>query len=165
MLLASSEIRRQFPVITGLLAAMIILPLFSCSKTAETAEKDRFPLITNAEEIGLASQKAGHRMLVLDMAAEWCMPCKLLEPTLHEISKEFKGKAVFYRVDVDKSREFAASFGAQGIPFVLFFKNGKTVYSLTGLNPKENYTKVLGMCSDTTNTDECAALLKEKMQN
>lgn len=155
----------RLTTIAGLLTAALSLPMFFCSKTAETADKDRFPLIVNAEDLDKATHKAGTRMLVLDLSAEWCMPCRLLEPLLHELSKEFKEKAVFYRVDVDKSRELAGSFGVRGIPFVLFFKDGKLVYSLTGLNPKENYAKVLSTCSDTVTAEGCADQLKEKMQN
>lgn len=149
----------------GLLATAWSLPLFFCSKTAETAAKNRFPLITDEKELDTASQKAGAKMVVLDLSADWCMPCKLLEPTLHELSKEFKAKAVFYRVDVDKSYQLAGTFGVRGIPYVVFLKGGKTVYSLTGLNPKENYAKVLGCCSDSSTAEQCADQITKKMQN
>jgi thioredoxin 1 len=154
----------RLTIIAGLIITLSLL-ISSCSKTTETAAKDRFPLIADAAELDKASHKAGTRMLVLDLSADWCMPCKLLEPTLHELSKEFKEKAVFYRVDVDNSRELAASFGIRGVPFVIFFKDGKVVYSLAGLNPKENYAKVLGICSDTATAEGCADRLKEKMEN
>lgn len=152
-------------MITGILTVSLSLFMVFCSKSTETADKNRLPLIANAGELDTALHKAGARMLVLDLSAVWCMPCRLLEPTLQELSKEYKEKAVFYRVDVDKSSELAGSFGVRGIPYVLFFKGGKVVHSLTGLNPKENYAKVLGICSDTTTAEGCVELLKEKMQN
>jgi thioredoxin 1 len=145
------------------MTVFLSLLLFSCSPKKETADKDRFPLIANAEELDAASSKAGARMLVLDLYADWCMPCKLLEPTLHELAGEFKEKAVFYRVDVDQSQDLARSFGVRGIPFVLFLKEAKVVYSLTGLNPKETYAKVLGICDDSTSAEDCAGQIKEKM--
>lgn len=164
----SLSVRRyRLSILACLLTAGLSPLFFSCSKKAEppVTEIVRFPLIANSDELTAASHKAGTKMLVLDLSADWCMPCKLLEPVLHELSKEFKEKAVFYRVDVDKSRELAASFGVRGIPYVLFLKDGKVVYSLTGLNPKENYATVLTICPDSSTTDQCAGLLKEKMQN
>lgn len=157
----------RLSILTRLLTIALSLLVFSCSKKTEppAIEIDRFPLIASSDELTAASQKAGAKMLVLDLSADWCMPCKLLEPVLHELSKDFKEKAVFYRVDVDKSRDLAASFGVRGIPYVLFLKDGKVVYSLTGLNPKENYAKILSICPDSSTTDQCAGLLKEKMQN
>jgi thioredoxin 1 len=155
----------RLTTVSGFLTLTLFLIFSSCSKPKDTSEKDRFPLIANASELDVASKKAGTKMLVLDLSADWCMPCKMLEPTLHELSTEFKGKAVFYRVDVDKSSELASSFGVRGIPYVLFFKKGKVVYTLTGLNPKENYAKVLGVCNDTLTADQCADQIKEKMEN
>jgi thioredoxin 1 len=156
----------RLSILTRLLTITLLLFIFSCSKKTETAAaNDRFPLITNTDDLTAASHKAGSKMLVLDLSADWCMPCRLLEPVLHELAEEFKEKTVFYRVDVDKSRDLAASFGVQGIPYVLFLKDNKVIYSLTGLNPKENYMKVLSSCPNASSADRCADLIKEKMQN
>lgn len=162
----SSPARTCAPILlAGLLTLMFALLPVSCSRKTETADKDRFPLIADAEELGVASSKAGTKMLVLDLSADWCMPCKRLEPTLHELADEFKDKAVFYRVDVDQSQDLAYSFGVRGIPYVLFLKKGKVVFSLTGLNPKETYAKALDICDDTTGAENCAGQLKEQMYN
>lgn len=150
-------------ILAGMLTAFLSLLLVSCSPKTGTADKDRFPLIANTGELDAASSRAGAKLLVLDLSADWCMPCRLLEPTLHELSSEFREKAVFYRVDVDNSQELARSFGVRGIPYVLFLKQGKVVYSLTGLNPKETYAKVLGICGGPATAEECSGQLKERM--
>ncbi len=102
-------------------------------------------------------------MMVLDLYADWCGPCRILAPTLHELAAEFKGKADFYRINVDKSPDLARSFGVRGIPYVIFMMEKKPVYALTGLNPKENYQKVLTICGGAASADECVNLLNEKM--
>jgi thiol-disulfide isomerase/thioredoxin len=59
------------------------------------------------------------RLLVFDLYADWCMPCKILAPLYDTLAKDHKEKANFYRVDVQKHQDIAAAFKVQGIPLVL----------------------------------------------
>jgi thioredoxin 1 len=86
--------------------------------------------------------KQENKLLIFDMYADWCRPCKLLDPILTEISNENQ-KVQFYRINIDKQREIAAAFGIRNIPLVLFFKNGKFIDGLLGLHSKETYVKAI----------------------
>lgn len=141
-----------------------LLFLFSCGKSSDQKVFEKLPPVATQHELDSVSALAGSKMIVLDLYADWCMPCRLLAPTLHELSQKYKGKAAFYRINIDQCFELAQSFGVRGIPYVVFMKAGKPVYSLTGLNPKENYEKILTLCAGAATPDACVAILNEKMQ-
>ncbi len=88
-------------------------------------------------------QKAGPRLLVFDFYADWCQPCRLLSPILEKLADKYKDRVSFYKVDVDRNKELANGAGMQGIPYVLFVKDGAMVHSLTGLHPKDTYARTI----------------------
>ena len=74
---------------------------------------------------------------VVDFWATWCGPCKMLGPTIEELADELEGKVVVGKVDVDENRDLAGEFGVMSIPTVIFFKDGKEVTRLVGVQSKE----------------------------
>jgi len=62
----------------------------------------------------------GDRPVIIDFYATWCRPCKMTAPVVEELAKDYQGKIDFYKVDVDKEQELAATFGIQSIPTFLF---------------------------------------------
>ena len=153
---------RRFLIVSG--AVLSILPLLlSCGKPKVEDEGKELPLIATSDELTAASDSAGDRMVVLDLYADWCMPCKLVAPVLYDLANENKNSVFFYRVNVDKSPDIAQSFGVRGIPYVIFMKHKKAVYALTGVKPKEQYQKVLDICKGTGSPDECVSQLNERM--
>ena len=62
----------------------------------------------------------GNRPAVVDFYATWCGPCRMMAPVVEQLAKEYQGKIDFYKVDVDKEQELAASFGIESIPTFLF---------------------------------------------
>ncbi|MFN5842729.1 MAG: thioredoxin, partial [Bacteroidota bacterium] len=64
---------------------------------------------------------------MVDFWAEWCGPCRMIGPSVEELSKEYEGKAVIGKLNVDDNPNIASSFGIRSIPTILFFKNGKVV--------------------------------------
>lgn len=57
---------------------------------------------------------------IIDFYADWCRPCKVTSPILDELAKEYAGKIIIYKVNVDKEQELASVFGVQSIPTFLF---------------------------------------------
>ena len=62
----------------------------------------------------------GSQPAIIDFYADWCGPCKMVAPVLEELSKEYEGKLVIYKVDTEKEMELSAVFGIQSIPTFLF---------------------------------------------
>ena len=91
----------------------------------------------NFDELVLKSSKP----VMVDFWAEWCGPCRMLGPIIEEVSKDYEGKAVVGKLDVDSKQEFAAKFGVRNIPTVLVFKDGELVNRQVGVSPKNVYTE------------------------
>ena len=73
--------------------------------------------------------------VVVDFYADWCGPCKIIEPIMNQLSKEYEGKAKFVRIDTDANQELAMQFGIMSIPTVMFFSKGKVEDIVVGAVP------------------------------
>ena len=81
--------------------------------------------------------------VLVDFWAEWCGPCRMVGPIIDELSKDYEGKAVIGKIDVDANQEFAAKYGVRNIPTVLVFQNGEVVGRQVGVAPKNTYAEAL----------------------
>ena len=88
----------------------------------------------NFDELVMKSDKP----VLLDFWAEWCGPCRMVGPIVEELAKEYEGKAVIGKVNVDTNPNISMNFGIRNIPTLLYFKNGQVVDKHVGAVPKAN---------------------------
>ena len=82
--------------------------------------------------------------VLLDFYADWCGPCKMLSPILHELAEEKSGALKVGKVNVDEQPELASQFGVMSIPTLLVFRDGKLVNQAVGARPKAGVLELLG---------------------
>ena len=74
--------------------------------------------------------------VVVDFWAEWCGPCKMIAPSLEEISTEMEGKVKVVKLNIDENPELAAQYGVRSIPTLTMFKAGEVADMKVGALPK-----------------------------
>jgi thioredoxin len=80
---------------------------------------------------------ANHPLTVVDFWATWCGPCRLVEPIVEALAKEYAGKVAFGKLDVDENQNTAMRFNTMSIPTMLVLKNGKEIDRIIGAYPRE----------------------------
>jgi len=74
---------------------------------------------------------------LVDFWAEWCGPCKMIEPVVETLAEEYDGRLRVARMDVDSNRQTPGRYGIRGIPTLILFKNGMEVTRIVGYRPKD----------------------------
>ena len=90
-----------------------------------------------------SSLKNGDMPLVVDFWATWCGPCRMMAPIIEELAKEYEGKAIIGKCDVEENEELATEYGIRNIPTILFFKQGEVVEKVVGFQQKPNIQEVI----------------------
>jgi len=85
----------------------------------------------------------GELPCIVDFYADWCGPCKMVEPILQELAQEYQGKLNIYRVDTQAQQELAAAFGIQSIPSILFVPLNDKPQMAVGALPKKTLEKAI----------------------
>jgi thioredoxin 1 len=82
-------------------------------------------------------------LAVVDLSAEWCGPCRMVSPIIHELAAEYEGRIIAGELNVDENPDVTARFRVRNIPTVLFFKNGDVVEKQVGAVPKASYKAII----------------------
>ncbi len=81
--------------------------------------------------------------VLVDFWADWCMPCKIVDPVIHELAGEYAGKLKVGKLNVDENQEASQAYHVMSIPTIMFFKNGQPIKSVVGAQSKENFKKAI----------------------
>jgi thioredoxin 1 len=81
--------------------------------------------------------------VLVDFWAEWCMPCRMLAPTIEKIATDYAGKVKVGKVDTDANREISIKYGISAIPTVILFKNGQVAQKFVGLRQERDFKAAL----------------------
>lgn len=86
--------------------------------------------------------------VLVDFWAEWCMPCRMIAPTIDKLANQFAGKVKVGKVDTDSNHEVSLKYGIRAIPTIMLFHNGQIVRKFEGVTPEQEFvdelTKVAG---------------------
>lgn len=89
-------------------------------------------LDSNFKEVVLDS----HLPVLVDFWATWCGPCRMVAPYVEQLAKEYEGKAVVVKCNVDEAQQIPMQYGIRNIPTLLFFKNGEIVDKMVGASTR-----------------------------
>jgi len=81
--------------------------------------------------------------ILVDFWAEWCGPCKAMNPLLEEIAEEYAGRLTIAKVNADENKQLLATNNVRGIPAMILFKGGTEVARLVGATSKTRFVAFL----------------------
>ena len=81
--------------------------------------------------------------VLVDFWAPWCGPCRMLTPTIEELSKEYADKVKVGKLNTDDNQKTAAGFAVTSIPTCILFKDGEIVDKVVGAPPKSHFDAML----------------------
>jgi thioredoxin 1 len=102
------------------------------SEKIQTLTDDNFEQVVNAGQV-----------VLVDFWAEWCGPCRRLAPIVDELAKDYDGRLVVTKMNVDENPNVPSRFAIRGIPTLLLFKGGQVVEQLVGLSDKSVYQRAI----------------------
>ena len=76
--------------------------------------------------------------VLVDFYADWCGPCKAMNPLIQEVAKEMKGKARVIKVNIDQAQSAANYFNVNAVPTFMIFRNGNAIWRHSGMIDKQS---------------------------
>ena len=137
------------------LTLLLLFSFVACTRAqADTATEDAGEVIVlnkadfltkvfNYEKNPTKWTYEGDKPCIIDFYADWCGPCRRVAPVLKELAKRYKNDIVIYKINIDKERELAGTFGVTSIPTILFVPmKGEPQVSMGAL-PEESLVKMI----------------------
>lgn len=81
--------------------------------------------------------------VLVDFWAEWCMPCRMLAPTIDQLAEEFAGRVRVGKLDTDANREVSLKYGINAIPTIIVFNRGEVARKFVGLQSRDDLAAAL----------------------
>lgn len=81
--------------------------------------------------------------VLVDFYATWCGPCQMLSPVLKEVKDNLGERLTIIKIDVDKNQALASQLQVRGVPTMMLFQNGKTLWRQSGVLSKEEITRIV----------------------
>ncbi|WP_264520889.1 thioredoxin [Flavobacterium sp. N1994] len=81
--------------------------------------------------------------VLLDFFATWCGPCQMLAPVLKNVKDSLGDRITIIKIDVDKNQELASKYQIRGVPTMMLFQNGKSLWRQSGVLTKEQLTEII----------------------
>ena len=122
-----------------LLSTMLLLGFFAIPKSnAQTADSKIVMLNEANFDKGI---KSG--LVLVDFYADWCRPCKMMQPVLEEVANEYQKKIVISKVNTDQNKTLSQKYQISGIPAMIVFKDGKEIARIIGYHDKASLVQKL----------------------
>ena len=95
------------------------------------------PWLVDASDAGFASAIVTDQLVLVDLWAPWCGPCRMVAPILERLAASYAGRVKVVKVNVDDNRRTATRFDASSIPTLVMLRNGKNVARFVGAQPEQ----------------------------
>ena len=112
-------------------------------KATITLTKEDFKKKVMDYEVNKEWKYEGDLPCIVDFYADWCGPCKMLSPVLKDLQKEYDGKIQVYKIDTEKERELAATFGIRSLPTIVFVPLEGDPQAAMGFRPKADMENMI----------------------
>jgi thioredoxin 1 len=116
-------------------------------KAIQKEEKQYFDKPITVTDATFKETVENNAAVVVDCWAPWCGPCRMIGPIVEELAKDYRGKILFGKLNVDENCEVSAEYQIMSIPTLLVFKNGKLVDRIVGAMPKPMLEQRITRCT------------------
>ncbi len=110
-------------------------PVSASGKPQCASCKSALPWIVDATDQSMASALDTKQLVLIDLWAPWCGPCKMVAPVLEQLAAKYAGRIKVVKVNVDDNPRTAQTYDARSIPTLVFAQDGKTVERIIGAQP------------------------------
>ncbi|MBA3020904.1 thioredoxin [Propionicimonas sp.] len=108
------------------------VPVASAGRPQCASCHQPLPWLVNASDADLDAALNTSQLVLIDLWAPWCAPCRMVAPVLERLSVRYAGRIKVVKINVDNNRGASARFDAQSIPTLVMMRNGKTVERIVG---------------------------------